>query len=171
MTLGPTDEEGNPDVHTKWRKTPIRLTRGWAVFCVLFAFAFMGLACYAAVSTARLDNRVTAKAIADSAATQVATCVASNLTRADAKTIATSGVEADRRALDADRDVWDSIDHTFPNGLPPDIRASLDASFAVRDADLDARQDLIDVTYMPRDCDELARALAPGGDESVTPDG
>lgn len=177
MNTPSVTDEPTPDLDSStrwsalktWRKGPIGLTREWAVYSLVVGFAFVGVAIYAAVSTARLDNRVTADSLAQSNAQQVAACVAGNLTRADAATIATDGVKADRSALEGERKVWDTIGEEFPRGLPTSIRESLDMSFAAREASLVARQKLIDVTYMPRDCDALAASLAaPGG--SVTAD-
>lgn len=147
-----------------WRKGPAAVTREWLVYSAVIGFAFVAIAIYAAVSTARLDNRVTAESLAQSNAQQVAACVASNGTRADAATIATAGVKSDLDAIAGERKVWATIDEAFPDGLPEQIKASLDLSFSVREASLTARQKLIDVTYMPRDCDELARSLARPGD-------
>lgn len=174
MSQAETDELHHQDADPPtWRKTPVHLTRGWVVFVVLFAFAFMGMAAYAAVTTVRLDNRVTRETVANSIAGQVDSCQTANDRRDEARKLAEDvlatdqrALDADSRALESDQASWQAIDDLFPTGIPEPARSTVFGGLNERSIDLEAQQAAlsersaqIDTTYAHTDCAALARQL------------
>lgn len=141
----PTTTGGRLAKARAWINTPASVTRGWLLLSTLIGFVFVGCAIYAAVTSVRVDNRVTREESRRSASAQVETCMSTNERRREARNIAAADVAEDRR-------IWESIDDLFPTGLPEPARS------IVFDG-LDSRTLLIAATYQPVDCGALAASL------------
>lgn len=122
----------------EWTAVPANVTRGWLLFVVAVAFAFIFFAIYVTISVVRLDNRVTRDRLEAAIRDQVESCQAANDSRDEAKVVALLSVESDRN-------IWEAIDALFDNGLPEPART------VIFDG-LTSRENLIDTTYKHEDC-------------------
>ena len=122
----------------EWTAVPANVTRGWLLFVVAVAFAFVFFAIYVTISVVRLDNRVTRDRLEAAIRDQVASCEAGNESREEAKVVALL-------AVDSDRSIWESIDDLFDTGIPEPARSIIFNG-------LTSRENLIATTYKPEDC-------------------
>lgn len=153
---------------------PAHISYRWLLASVLLGFVFLGCAIWAAVETVQLDNRVTQQQVADSIASQIATCEITNERRAEAKVVASDAIEADQASLDRDEaalhndeDNWMAIDDLFETGIPEPARGIIFQGLEARQETIEQSQALIDKrredlesTFRPTDC-ELISAIAP----------
>src|SRR5688572_17176832 len=73
-----TDRRRRVAALREWSAIPANVTRGWLIFVLAIAFAFLLFSVYVTVQVVRLDNRVTRDRLEAAIADQVESCQAGN---------------------------------------------------------------------------------------------